>query len=271
MHVRRSVEIYTVKGRINIHKALSSLLVSRAGQGSLLRQTNEGKYNTFMWKTMHGTKQDSKKNEGYDAQCRAVGTTLGKSELLSECRGGFVYPPSLYVPHFLIETSMTTDVSLFESMHHSFKCKDLTKKPGRSNEVHHNTFTIVPLNPALPLLLWKHTFRPLYLLYRHSIKHKYSRPGGPPKKMGHDRNIDRSTLRRYIKKKEVKKVKTVGYSGTAEAKRVFTEEVEKELDDHIKKLAEQFHGLTPKKCCELAFQFAQKNNISVPNNWTEKA
>ncbi|XP_071385613.1 uncharacterized protein [Centroberyx affinis] len=85
-----------------------------------------------------------------------------------------------------------------------------------------------------------------------------------------DRNIDRSTLRRYIKKKEVKEEKTVGYSGTAEAKRVFTEELEKELADHIKSLAAQFHGLTPKKCCELALELAERNNIPVPNNWKEK-
>ncbi|GAA6088005.1 uncharacterized protein zgc:113274 [Tachysurus ichikawai] len=84
-----------------------------------------------------------------------------------------------------------------------------------------------------------------------------------------DRNINRSTLRRYINKRKLKKVK-LGYSGTAEAKRVFTEEVEKELADHIKQLADQFHGLSPKKCCKLAFQFAQKNNITVPNNWKEK-
>ncbi|XP_060916273.1 uncharacterized protein zgc:113274 [Labrus mixtus] len=79
-----------------------------------------------------------------------------------------------------------------------------------------------------------------------------------------DRNIDRSTLRRFMKKKEVKEVKTVGYSGTAE------EEVEKELADHVKKLADQFHGLIPKKCCELAFELAQINNIPVPNHWKEK-
>ncbi|XP_074480931.1 uncharacterized protein LOC141761464 [Sebastes fasciatus] len=85
-----------------------------------------------------------------------------------------------------------------------------------------------------------------------------------------DRNIDRSTLRRYIQNKEIKEVKTVGYSGTAEAKKVFTEEVEKELADHIKKLAEQFHGLTPKKCCELALELAERNNIPVPKNWKEK-
>uniref|UniRef100_A0A3B3SH25 Zgc:113274 n=1 Tax=Paramormyrops kingsleyae TaxID=1676925 RepID=A0A3B3SH25_9TELE len=61
-----------------------------------------------------------------------------------------------------------------------------------------------------------------------------------------DKNIGRSTL-------------TVGYSGTAEAKRIFTDEVEEELVDHIKKLADQFHSLTPKKCCELA------NRNNIPN------
>ncbi|KPP61548.1 hypothetical protein Z043_120335 [Scleropages formosus] len=85
-----------------------------------------------------------------------------------------------------------------------------------------------------------------------------------------DRNIDRSTLQRYIKKKAVKEVKTVGYSGTAEAKRVFTEEIERKLANHIKKLADQFHGLTPKQCCELVLELAERNNIPVPNNWKEK-
>uniref|UniRef100_A0A3B3RYM2 Zgc:113274 n=1 Tax=Paramormyrops kingsleyae TaxID=1676925 RepID=A0A3B3RYM2_9TELE len=69
-----------------------------------------------------------------------------------------------------------------------------------------------------------------------------------------DKNIDRSPLSRYRKKMEAKKVTAVGYSGTAEAKKVFTGEVEKELADYIKKLADQFHGLTPKKCCELEME-----------------
>ena len=56
-----------------------------------------------------------------------------------------------------------------------FRCKNLTKKPGRSNEVCHKRFTIVPLNPASPLLLWKHTFRPLNLLQsaQHGIQRCY--------------------------------------------------------------------------------------------------
>lgn len=83
-----------------------------------------------------------------------------------------------------------------------------------------------------------------------------------------ERNIDRSTLRRYIKKSEEKEVKMTGYMGTAEANRIFP--LELELADHIKKLAEQFHGLTQKKCRELASELAERNNISTPNNWTEK-
>lgn len=51
-----------------------------------------------------------------------------------------------------------------------------------------------------------------------------------------DINIDRSSLQRYIKK-------TVVYSETAEANRVLTEEVDKKLADHVKKLADQFRGL----------------------------
>lgn len=52
------------------------------------------------------------------------------------------------------------------------QCEDLTKKPGRSNKVCHKRFTIVPLSPALPPLLWKHTFRPLNLRNRHRIEHR---------------------------------------------------------------------------------------------------
>ncbi|CAI5674184.1 unnamed protein product [Oreochromis niloticus] len=85
-----------------------------------------------------------------------------------------------------------------------------------------------------------------------------------------ERQIDRSTLRRYIKKRDTQEVKSVGYSGTASAKRVFSEELEKELAEHIKKLAEQFHGISPKKCRELALELAGRNNIPTPSNWTEK-
>ncbi|CAB1432933.1 unnamed protein product [Pleuronectes platessa] len=40
--------------------------------------------------------------------------------------------------------------------------------------------------------------------------------------------------------------------------------MEEELAKHLKQLADQFHGLAPVKCRELAFEYAEKNN------WTEK-
>uniref|UniRef100_A0A8C2WXR9 Zgc:113274 n=1 Tax=Cyclopterus lumpus TaxID=8103 RepID=A0A8C2WXR9_CYCLU len=79
------------------------------------------------------------------------------------------------------------------------------------------------------------------------------------RKAGRDRNIDKTTLQRFIKKTE-----------KGEAKRIFTDEMEEELAKHLKQLADQFHGLAPVKCRELAFEYAEKNNIPVPANWTEK-
>ncbi|CAB1419815.1 unnamed protein product [Pleuronectes platessa] len=46
--------------------------------------------------------------------------------------------------------------------------------------------------------------------------------------------------------------------------------MEEELAKHLKQLADQFHGLVPVKCRELAFEYAEKINIPVPANWTEK-
>ncbi|XP_061595259.1 uncharacterized protein zgc:113274 [Cololabis saira] len=78
--------------------------------------------------------------------------------------------------------------------------------------------------------------------------------------------INRNTLQRYMQRKE-KGITTIAYGGTALAKRVFTPKMEKELADHIKKLSDQFHGLTAEKCRKLACEFAKRNSISVPINW----
>ncbi|CAJ1059690.1 protein ALP1-like isoform X1 [Xyrichtys novacula] len=45
--------------------------------------------------------------------------------------------------------------------------------------------------------------------------------------------------------------------------------MEEELAEHLKQLAEQFHGLPPVKCRQLAFEYAEKNNIPIPANWTK--
>ncbi len=69
-----------------------------------------------------------------------------------------------------------------------------------------------------------------------------------------DRNIDKSSLLRFIKKKEKGEVKSVAWGAVAEAKRIFTDKMEEELAKHLKQLAEPFHGLPPVKCRQLANQ-----------------
>uniref|UniRef100_A0A672IK21 HTH CENPB-type domain-containing protein n=1 Tax=Salarias fasciatus TaxID=181472 RepID=A0A672IK21_SALFA len=74
-----------------------------------------------------------------------------------------------------------------------------------------------------------------------------------------DKNIDKSSLQRFIKKKERK---------GKYAKRILTDKMEEDLTKHLKELAGWFHGLNPLKCRQLAFEYANKNNIPVPDNWT---
>jgi len=41
----------------------------------------------------------------------------------------------------------------------------------------------------------------------------------------------------------------------------------RQLADHIKDLAAMFHGISAMRCRELAFEFAQRNDIDVPESW----
>ena len=43
--------------------------------------------------------------------------------------------------------------------------------------------------------------------------------------------------------------------------------MEKDLADHVKLLADMFHGLSISKCCQLAYNFAAENKLTVPKNW----
>ncbi|XP_051244566.1 uncharacterized protein LOC127356649 [Dicentrarchus labrax] len=85
-----------------------------------------------------------------------------------------------------------------------------------------------------------------------------------------DARIDRMTLKRFIDQKENVPLKKTGYDGVTEAKRILSDGMESELAKHIKNLADQFHGLTTLKCRELAYEFAKRNNIPVPDSWSRE-
>lgn len=98
--------------------------------------------------------------------------------------------------------------------------------------------------------------------------------GAPIRSTAQKYNIDRLTLTRF-KNKQAKiasgETPTVGWAGTANAKRVFTSEMEFQLANHIKNLADTLYGLSVMQCRELAYNYAKANNISIPKSWeTEK-
>ena len=79
--------------------------------------------------------------------------------------------------------------------------------------------------------------------------------------------VDRMTLKRYITKRNENPDAPTGYAAVARQHAVFTPEMEKDLANHVKQLADQFHGLSLLKCRSLAYEFASRNNIEMPANW----
>uniref|UniRef100_UPI00358F0185 uncharacterized protein isoform X3 n=1 Tax=Myxine glutinosa TaxID=7769 RepID=UPI00358F0185 len=97
------------------------------------------------------------------------------------------------------------------------------------------------------------------------------RQGRSIRSVASDFNIDRMTLQRFI----VRCTEThqphgnmlFGYENLASSKKIFSDQMENDLAKYIKDLINQFHGLSPQKCRELAFKFAVLNHIDVPPNW----
>ena len=59
-----------------------------------------------------------------------------------------------------------------------------------------------------------------------------------------------------------------GYAPVCDAHLVLTLPMKQGLESHVKLLADQFHRLLLNKCCELACEFAVKNEQIVPESWT---
>jgi hypothetical protein len=93
------------------------------------------------------------------------------------------------------------------------------------------------------------------------------RAGGKLRTVASDFNIDRMTLKRYIRKCDEKPDAVTGYKAIARKQAVFSPEMENDLAHHIKLLADMFHGLSLQKCCILAYEFASRNNLQMPTNW----
>ena len=79
--------------------------------------------------------------------------------------------------------------------------------------------------------------------------------------------INRMTLKRYIVKRDIQRQQGTGYAAVVLRQLVFSPNMEKDLADHVKQLADMFHGLSVNRCCSLAYEFAKRNNLDVPISW----
>jgi len=82
-------------------------------------------------------------------------------------------------------------------------------------------------------------------------------------------NVNRMTLKRYITKRAMNPDAVTGYKAVAVNKAVFPFEMENDLANHIKLLADMFHGLSVQKCCTLAYEFALHNKLNIPDSWAK--
>ena len=80
-------------------------------------------------------------------------------------------------------------------------------------------------------------------------------------------NVDKMTLKRYIKSRIENPNANFGYEKCQEAAMVFDKEMDRALADHVKSMAKKFHGLSKEKVLQLAYVFAKSNNIKMPQSW----
>ncbi|XP_062373154.1 uncharacterized protein LOC134060440 [Sardina pilchardus] len=78
--------------------------------------------------------------------------------------------------------------------------------------------------------------------------------------------VDRMTLTRFIDRQKNGEAQT-GFAKLSSIRMVFTHSMEADLANHIKKLSFQFHGLSPLKCRQLAYEFGKLNDVQMPQNW----
>ena len=91
--------------------------------------------------------------------------------------------------------------------------------------------------------------------------------GSSIRSVAKDFNCDRMTLKRFIDHRAAN-AECIGYEAISQKHAVFSPQVEEDLASHVKSLANQLHGLSLEKCCQLTYEFASANDLTMPANWS---
>ena len=131
-----------------------------------------------------------------------------------------------------------------------------------------NMYMWLPFAGTMPRTYTKKTDRvrtPLDVLTRAS---EAVAQGGTYTSVAKEFSIDRMKLKRFIWKEKLQGPATsAGYEYLSRLKSVFNDRQESDLAEHLKALCNRYYGLSVVKCRCLAYEFATKNNVNMPDNW----
>lgn len=87
------------------------------------------------------------------------------------------------------------------------------------------------------------------------------------RKSAEEHNVKKSTLALYVKKAKDVGIENVSFSPHFVTCQVLSNELEASLACYLKTCSNMYHGLTPKATRRLAYEFAEKNHVKVPDSW----
>lgn len=87
------------------------------------------------------------------------------------------------------------------------------------------------------------------------------------RKSAEQNGVKKSALANYVKKAKEQGINNTSFIPGFNKSQVFSTEMEEILAQYLVKCAAMFYGLTPKQTKQLAYEFAIKNSLRVPDTW----
>lgn len=126
------------------------------------------------------------------------------------------------------------------------------------------------LVPAMPRHYKRTTRRISPALIEEAVK-CINEKGVPLRQVSRDLNIPRTTLQRYLSDAKANAVNGVdtNYNKGAARNKVFSVQLEKELEQYLLQASRHLHGLTKSNLRDLAYEYAKENNCKYPKSWDD--
>lgn len=82
-------------------------------------------------------------------------------------------------------------------------------------------------------------------------------------------NVKKSSVANFVKKASIEGFENCDFGPQYTTRQVFSNDMEKTLEKYLVTCSNMYYGLTPKTTRQLAYQYAEKNNLPYPQTWKE--